>query len=299
MPSRSFEVNAGEYPFESHWFERGDDYLHYIDEGLGEGSKEEHAEQVPVVFCHGNPTWSFLYRNIIKKLRSECRCIAHDLPGFGFSSHPKNYDYKPQSHVEWLEAFWFEHLKLEKFILVCQDWGGPIGFDIATRHPDKITGVVASSTWAWKSATVGTIFSGLLGNPLGQKLILSKNIFAAGLVPMMMPKSMPNREQVIESYIAPFPTPESRMGTAVFPKQINAAKPWLSEIEPRLSALSNKPMEFVFGLKDLGTLSSDINRWLSHFPDAGVQKDAKANHFTQEDCPELYVKAVRNILRSL
>jgi haloalkane dehalogenase len=284
MKQRSFSVNADEYPFQSHWFERDGNAMHYVDEGQG----------VPVVMCHGNPTWSYLYRHIIKQLSPRCRCIAYDLPGFGFSDHPAGFSYTPQAHAKWVAALLFEHLKLERFILVVQDWGGPIGLSIATCHPDKILGVVISSTWAWPTTTIGKIFSGLMGTRLGQYLILQHNFFAAVLVPMLTAK--PLLAATRKAYTDPFPTPASRQGPAVFPVQIVGATEWLSTIESRLPALAAKPIEFVFGLKDLGTRPSDIETWLRHYPDAGVQKIAGASHFTQEDCPENYVIAIERIL---
>lgn len=287
MPQRKFQVDRNEYPFESHWFEKDGANMHYVDEGEG----------TPVVMCHGNPTWSFLYRNIIKALAGECRCISYDLPGFGFSDHPTGYGYTPQEHSRWVTALVNDHLQLEKYIIVVQDWGGPIGLNMATRNPEKVLGAVISSTFAWKPLAIGKIFSNLLGNTFGKKMILKHNLFAGTLVPTILGKQ--TDPAVLDAYTAPFPTPESRMGTAVFPEQITGATPWLIELEQRLHTLKDKPVEFVFGLKDLGTRPKDRAKWLSHFPDAGVQEFPKANHFTQEDVPEAYVTAIRRILNKI
>lgn len=284
MTNRPFNVDDSEYPFQSHWFERKGSRMHYVDEGQG----------VPVVMCHGNPTWSYLYRHIIKMLAPQYRCIAYDLPGFGFSDHPADYDYTPPEHAEWVEALLFEHLKLDKFILVVQDWGGPIGLSIATRYPEKVIGVVISSTFIGAPNAIGKIFSAVMGSRLGQYLIYQHNLFAAKLVPMLLGKKV--SAATLKAYTDPFPTPESRKGTAVFPIQIVAAIPWLEGIENRLHAFSAKPIEFVFGLKDIGTRPADMTVWLNHFPNAGVQKIAEASHFTQEDCPENYVVAVKRIM---
>lgn len=287
MNKRPFEVSADDYPFASHWFEREGCAMHYVDEGQG----------VPVVMCHGNPTWSYLYRHIIKATSSKCRCIAYDLPGFGFSAHPRNYGYTPQEHAQWVEALLFEHLKLERFILVMQDWGGPIGLSIATRHPDQVLGMVISSTWAWETNAVGRVFSALMGSRLGQYLILHRNFFAKRLVPMLSSKKL--SAATLKAYTDPFPTPQSRKGTAVFPVQIVAATPWLKQIESRLNSLAAKPVEFVFGLKDLISRPADIAIWLKHYPEAGVQKIPQAGHFTQEECPENYVVAIDKIIKML
>lgn len=284
---RSFAVDPREYPFESRWFERNGTAMHYIDIGNG----------VPVVMCHGNPTWSFLYRHIIKALSPQCRCIAYDLPGFGFSDHPPNYGYTPQEHAQWVESLLFEHLRLDKFVLVVQDWGGPIGLSIATRHPDRILGLVISSTWAWAPTRTGRIFSRVMGTRLMQYMILRHNFFAGTLVKALLGKKVPAAS--LKAYTDPFPTPASRVGTAVFAKQIIAATPWLEEIRVRLDTLAAKPVEFVFGLKDAMTKPADMATWLQYFPGAGVQKIADANHFTQEECPDAYVTALRRILQKL
>ena len=286
MPTRKFTVDTQEYPFTSHWFERDGVAMHYVDEGEG----------IPVVMCHGNPTWSFLYRNIIKELRGECRCIAYDMMGFGFSEHPPGFDYTPAEQVEWVRALIINHLQLDKFILVGQDWGGPVGLSIATDNPERILGLTISSSFAWKAGTVLTIFSKLLGNALSRKLILSKNLLAKHLMSIMLPATAKANKAITAAYSAPFPTPASRLGTAVFPRQLTAANPWLDKLEKRLHTLKSKPVEFVFGLKDPGTRKADMAKWLEHFPDANVQRVAQGNHFTQEDCPENYVIAIRNLL---
>ena len=111
---RPFIVDKEEYPFKSHWYERNGVSMHYVDEGEG----------IPIVLTHGNPDWSFLNRNIIKDMSKEARVIAYDLPGFGFSDTPADFGFTPQEHSQWIESLIFEHLKLDKFIMVVQDWGG-------------------------------------------------------------------------------------------------------------------------------------------------------------------------------
>ena len=218
VPHRKFSVDASEYPFASHWFERNGCAMHYVDEG------GDAADKIAVVMCHGNPTWSYLYRHIIKKLSPQFRCIAADYPGFGFSGHPAGYGYTPQEHVQWMEALLFEHLKLDKFIIVGQDWGGPISMSIATSRPDKILGCVISSTWAWKTNWNGKTFSALMGSGIGQHLILKRNFFATTIIATMLGKTA--SATTLKAYVDPFQTPESRKGPAVFPVQIVAVTPW-------------------------------------------------------------------------
>jgi haloalkane dehalogenase len=109
-------IDRNEYPFASHYFETPAGKLHYVDEGKGQ----------PVVMLHGNPTWSFLYRNLIKQLSPHYRCIAPDHIGFGLSDKPVDWSYLPEEHAKNLAAL-IEHLGLKDITLVVGDWGGPIG----------------------------------------------------------------------------------------------------------------------------------------------------------------------------
>ncbi|AKH68769.1 putative hydrolase or acyltransferase of alpha/beta superfamily [Spongiibacter sp. IMCC21906] len=288
MATRKFEVDPIEYPFKSHWYNRNGVNMHYIDEGSG----------VPVVMCHGNPTWSFLYRKIIKLMAGKCRCIAYDLPGFGMSDHPQGYGYTPQEHAEWLEAFLIDHLQLDNFILVMQDWGGPTSLSVATRHPERIAGLVISNTWAWETtAPVMRLFSKALGNRFSQNIIRKHNIFAKYITRLFCkPMRAPN---IFHAYTAPFPTPQSREGTAVFPYQIVAANPWLKTLEADLGKLKGTSVEFIFAGKDPICDKAAIQRWLGHFPDAGVQMISKAGHYIQEENPEAFELSLDRLLNKL
>jgi len=287
---RPFIVDKKEYPFKSNWFEKDGVSMHYIDEGEG----------IPIVLTHGNPDWSFLNRNIIKELSGEARVIAYDLPGFGFSDTPENYGFTPQEHVEWLSALLFEHLKLEKFIIVVQDWGGPTGLSVATSNPDKVLGVVISNTWAWKAEGKMVDFSMYMRTPEMEAKVIDNNYFATTLMQSSINKKSSSTKAITDAYEMPFPTKESRKGTAIFPQQITLAADWLVDLEGKLNTLQDKPVEFIFGLKDDTVASQDIqDKWRSIFPKAPVQLLPEAGHFTQEDSPESFVFSLRRILKNI
>jgi len=287
---RPFIVDKEEYPFKSNWFERGGVSMHYLDEGEG----------IPIVLTHGNPDWSFLNRNIIKQLSGEARLIAYDLPGFGFSDTPANYGFTPQEHTEWISALIFDHLKLDKFILVVQDWGGPTGLSVATSNPDHVYGVVISNTWAWKPSGGLQWFSMAMRQPEMERKVIEENFFATALMQGSINEESRNNKAITDAYAMAFPTPESRKGTAVFPQQITIAAPWLDELEGRLNTLSDKPIELIFGLKDDVVASQNVrDKWRSHFPDAPVQLIPDAGHFTQEDSPESFVFSLRRMLKQI
>ena len=264
--------------------------MHYIDEGEG----------IPIVLTHGNPDWSFLNRNIIKALSKEARVIAFDLPGFGFSDTPKNYSFTPQEHTKWVEALINDHLKLDKYILVVQDWGGPIGLTMATNHPEKILGLVISNTWAWRSTGEFKKFSELMKTPKMEKLVLEQNYFAASLMPSILNEKSKNNKIITDAYKMPFPTLQSRKATLVFPKEITNAASWLNKLESKLPLLKGKPVEFIFGAKDpwFGT-KENIEKWQSFYPNGNLQVITNANHYIQEDSPESFIFALRRLLKEI
>ncbi|WP_331774451.1 alpha/beta fold hydrolase [Sulfurospirillum sp. 1612] len=290
MKQRPFIVDKKEYPFKSNWFKKDGVSMHYIDEGAG----------IPIVLTHGNPDWSFLNRKIIKGMSKYARVIAFDLPGFGFSDTPKNYSFTPQEHVKWVKALLHEHLKLDKFILVVQDWGGPIGLSVATDNPDKILGLVISNTWAWPAKGKLKEFSEMMKTPKMEKLMIENNYFATTILPSVLNETTKNNKAILDAYKMPFPTPKSRKGTLVFPQAITDAAPWLEQLEAKLPTLAHKPVEFIFGAKDpwFGT-AKNIAKWRSFYPNGNLQLIADANHFSQEDSPESFVFALKRILKEL
>src|SRR6185503_14762801 len=152
---------------------RVSDGLHYVDEGSGP----------PLLLLHGNPTSSFLYRHIIAGLSDRFRCVAPDYPGFGRSSAAPGYGFTPREHAAVVEKLVLE-LDLRDITLMVQDWGGPIGFAVATRHPDRFRAFVVGNTWAWPKSDLGTqVFSRFLGGPIGGYLIKQRNVFVERIVP--------------------------------------------------------------------------------------------------------------------
>ncbi len=284
--SRPFVVSEEEYPFSDHWFERGGFAMHFVDEGQGQ----------PVLMLHGNPTWSFLYRHVIRALAPDFRAVAPDYPGFGMSDHPAGYGYTPAEHAQWISGF-VESQGFEDIILVVQDWGGPIGFDVATRHPDRIAGIVICNTWAWAPGPSEWLFSRVMGGPIfGRYLQMYRNFFVEKIVPMGITGPSRTSRPVLDAYRAPFPTMPSRRGTWVFPREIRKSADWLDAIERRLPKLSDKPAEMVWAMNDPAFGNRRvIRRWQKHFPLAKLTRLPKASHYLQEDCPTEIASAVRRV----
>ncbi|CAN5743353.1 hypothetical protein BH24DEI2_BH24DEI2_16170 [soil metagenome] len=126
------------YPFASHWLEVGPGRMHYLDEGTGP----------TVVMVHGTPSWSFLYRHLVRELSPDYRCVAPDNMGFGLSDKPAEFAYTPVAHAENLETF-IDTLALKDIVLVVHDFGGPIGLSYALKHPENVRALVVMNTWLW------------------------------------------------------------------------------------------------------------------------------------------------------
>lgn len=126
------------FPFESRFVDIDGHCVHYVDEGSGP----------TLLLLHGNPTWSFLWRDVISSLRKDFRCVAPDYPGFGLSTARPGYRYLPEEHAQVITGF-VDALGLDRVTLVGQDWGGPIGLAAAQRRPGVFDRLVLANTWAW------------------------------------------------------------------------------------------------------------------------------------------------------
>jgi haloalkane dehalogenase len=276
-----FAVDRRLYPFESRWYDGRYGKLHYIDEGAGP----------PLVFFHGNPTWSFLYRNVITALRDRFRCIAVDYLGFGLSERPPGFGYTLAEQADAVGEL-LDHLALDGFVTMGQDWGGPISMAAATVRADRVRGVVLGNTWFWPSDHWRLkLFSVLAGTPPMQQFILRANAFVES-VPYATTAELD--AQTMRHYRGVQPNPAARAGIAQLPKQIRTARPVLAALEhdvPR--RLGSKPALFFWGMKDaIFPLRTTIARFQHAFPDNVVELLPQANHFFQEDAPDVIAAAI-------
>ena len=212
------------YPFESRWFDSTQGRLHYIDEGDGP----------PLLLCHGNPTWSFLYRNIVIALRDRFRCIAPDYLGFGLSDRPSGFGYKIDEHARVVGEF-VDRLGLDGYLTMGQDWGGPISMAVNVDRADRVRGIVLGNTWFWPADTLTTkLFSRVMSSPPMQYAILQHNFFVERLVPAGTAHRL--SAAVMQHYRAVQPRPDARKGVAEMPKQILAARPLLGRLAREVPA---------------------------------------------------------------
>jgi haloalkane dehalogenase len=282
-PGRPAWVPEQLYPFQSQYAQIDGADVHYVAEGSGP----------PLLLLHGNPTWSFLYREIIGALRDRFRCIALDYPGFGLSRARAGYGFTPAEHARVVEELVLE-LDLRDVTMMVQDWGGPIGLAVATRHPDRFAAFVIGNTWAWPKSDPGTqVFSRLLGGPIGGYLILRRNFFVERIIPSgVRRRKLP--AEVMDAYRGPFPTPESRRPMHVFPREILGSRSFLRQIESALPGVRDRPALIVWATKDFAFRDPERRRWEEAFPDHRTVILEGAGHYIQEDSPEEIATAIRD-----
>lgn len=280
-------IDRNEYPFASHHFQTEAGKLHYVDEGKGQ----------PIVMLHGNPTWSFLYRNLIKQLSPNYRCIAPDHLGFGLSDKPTDWSYLPEDHAKNLAAL-IDHLSLKNVTLVVQDWGGPIGIDYALKHPENVACLIVMNTWAWpvNHDFHYVSFSAFMGGPIGRMLIRKRNFFANTFMRAAFGDKSKLSAEAHQHYLRALPTAEDRKGCYVFPKQIVASTPWLKQLWSKIAALQDKPTLFVWGMKDVAFREKELQRWQSALPNSRTVRLPAVGHFVQEEAPEELGQAVSAFL---
>jgi pimeloyl-ACP methyl ester carboxylesterase len=256
--------------------------VHYVDVGTGE----------TLLFLHGNPAWSFQWRDLIGGLRGSFRCVALDYPGFGLSSAPPGYGFTPREQSEVLEEF-VESLGLHDLTLVMQDWGGPIGLGLAGRRPELVRGVVVGNTWAWPT-TVSEArgkFSKIAGGPIGEFVQMNFNGFAWMAQRHDIVRKLP--ADVADVYLRPF-RPLDRRGVAAFyPGQITAASDYFGEVQAGLDRVRDRRALIVWGMRDPGFPRVDLERFEAAFPKHTTIELAGAGHFFFEDAPQQVVEAIR------
>ena len=279
---------GGRFPWKSRLVE--------VDHGIRQAVVDEGPRDAKLTFLllHGNPTWSFLYREFIRRLSPKYRVIAPDHAGFGRSDKPRDPRwYTLDRHIGNLGKV-LEELQAERVVPVIQDWGGPIGMGWAVRHLEKVSGVVVLNTWAFvrePPMKLPWLFKFLVLGKGGWKRIVQRNFFVEFLLARGGPRKLTDDE--LDPYRAPFPTADDRVGIARFPQLIPETKHQLHEswatmaqIEDGIARLRDKPALICWAKKDRAFGGRTMQRWQQAFGRVdGPHLLAQAGHFLQEDAP--------------
>ena len=277
----SFRPSPDLFPFESQWLDSSVGRVHYVDEGRGQ----------PILMCHGNPTWSFLYRNVIKTLRDRFRCVAVDYPGFGLSDRPTGYGYTPAEHALVVSEL-VRALDLRELIVMGHDWGGPIGLSVACADPARVAGLVLGGTWFWPPDRRFRIFSRVMASWPLQRAILRRNLFVERFIPAGTTRKLSPEE--MEHYRQVQPTPQARIGVAELPRQIVKATPFFADLAEAVpGALGAKRALITFPMRDTAFRPREVlPRLRSSFSDVTVVELDDAGHYFVEDAPNEVAAAV-------
>jgi haloalkane dehalogenase len=273
-----------------------DTEIAYIDTGDGD----------PVVFLHGNPTSSYLWRNVVPHVHGLARCLAPDLVGMGDSGKSPAGAYRLIDHARYLDA-WFEALELRRnVVLVVHDWGSALGFHWARRHPERVRGVVYMEaivrpvTWQEWPEVARKVFQGMRST-LGEEMVLQKNVFVERILPASVMRGLTPEEMA--RYRAPYRDPgESRRPTLTWPREIPV------DGEPADVArivrdygewLATSSMPKLFVNADPGSILVGAQREFCRTWPNQQEITVRGTHFVQEDSPDEIGRGIADFVQRL
>jgi len=278
------------YPFSPHFLKLDSRNYHYLDEGAGE----------PLLMLHGNPTWSFYYRDLVLGLRGRYRCVVPDHIGCGLSDKPEDYPYTLSRHIDNVETL-ANSLNLDRITLVMHDWGGAIGMGFAVRNPDRVKRFVVFNTAAFLSPRIPLSIN-LCRIPLfGTIAIRVLNAFAG----LAVYRACKHRERmtpaVSAGYLAPYDSFSNRIANLRFVQDIPMNRdvpsyPVVEAIERGLPRFRDRPMQIIWGMQDFCFNVHFLKRWKELFPEAEVHEVPDAGHYVVEDAHERIVPWIQEFL---
>lgn len=267
--------------------------MSYLDEGSSTDSKEA------VLFLHGNPTWSFYYRNLVPTISRSLRCIVPDHIGMGLSEKPLNYSYTLKTRIDDIEAL-VNSLGLTRVHLVVHDWGGAIGMGWSARYHDRVGKIVILNTAAFTSKVLSKRIAFCRIPFIGTFFIRACNGFAWPATWMAMHKrKLTNQEKA--GYLFPYDSWDTRIAVNAFVQDIpmspsdNSYKT-LQEVELGLSLFKTNPMLIIWGGKDFCFNDHFFNQWITRFPNALVNYIPEAGHYILDDCESSVLQQIAHFI---
>jgi len=284
------------YPFESNWLNIAGNRLHYLDEG---------PPDAPIVLMlHGNPTWSFYYRNLVLALRDRFRCIVPDHIGCGLSDKPgaNDYPYTLARRISDLNTL-IEHIQPETPMhLIVHDWGGMIGFGWASERPEQIASMTIANTAAFPLPSEKKLPAALWlvrNTGIGALLVQGLNAFS-GLAARVAFKK-PVSSEVRKAYTGPYDSWDNRIATLRFVQDIplspnDPGYNIIANTEARLADFADKPCLLLWGEKDFVFDLHFLKKWKQIFPQAKVLSYPDCGHYVIEDAGQPLIQAVSDFL---
>lgn len=285
---------SSDFPYKSNYIEVHGSKIHYVDEGAGE----------PILFLHGNPTSSYLWRNIIPHVTSAARCIAPDLIGMG-KSDKLDLEYRFFDHVKYVEGF-IEKMGLRNITLVIHDWGSALGFHYAMRHEDNLKGIVFMEailtplTWESFPADFKEVFQAFRAPGVGWDMIVNKNLFIEQVLPGAIVRKL--SEEEMNHYREPFKEPGSRKPLWRWPNEIpiEGEPPDVTEAvktyNQRLQR-SEVPKLLFYATPGALVTASMVEWCRQNLKNLTAVEIGAGLHFVQEDNPHLIGSELANWLR--
>ena len=277
------------YPFTAQNITIQGHKLSFLDQGRGK----------IIVMLHGNPTWSFYYRNLVTLLQNNYRMIVPDHMGCGLSDKPQDYPYTLKTHIDNLETL-LEYLKVEKFSLVVHDWGGAIGMGLAVRYPERLESVVVLNTAAFRSRKIPLRIRICRIPVVGDIIVRGFNGFARAALTMAVTHKM--KQDVARTYLKPYDSWAHRVALLRFVQDIpltpeDTSWKTLVDIENKLEHLQNIPMLILWGGRDFCFTAEFYYEWLRRFPAAEKYFFPEAGHYVLEDAFDKIASPVTSFFR--
>ncbi|MBI3135141.1 MAG: alpha/beta fold hydrolase [Bacteroidetes bacterium] len=281
-------LDKAEYPFESRFIDQNGCRQHYIDEGAG----------TTLLFVHGTPSWSFDFRNVIKKLSGSYRCIALDHMGFGLSEKSADYDYSLANHTANLTRL-IHALNLKDIVLVLHDFGGPIGLEYALTHAENVKKIIILNSWIGSSENEPEYqkLKKNLQSPLLPFLYLKLNFSPRFLMPQSFGTKKLSRI-LRRQYTSPFGSGKDRYGMLAFAKSLLNDQAFFESQLKRIPVLETKPALLIWGASDKFAGEKYLHRFEKVFKQVQQFSLSNAGHFPQEEEPELITNAMLQFLES-
>ena len=285
-PARLTPELAAEYPFESRFLAVDGGRLHYVDEG---------PRDAPVVLClHGNPTWSFYWRALVRRYSGAFRVVVPDHIGCGLSDKPQGWPYRLRGHVDNVLRV-IDALDLKQITLVVHDWGGAIGMGVATLRPELIERFVVTNTGAWRSLRIPPSIASCKIPGFGAVAVRGFNGFAG--VATLRATARGLSPVAKAGLLMPYDSWANRIATLRFVQDIplhpmHPSYAELGRIDDTLGTLRSKPMLICWGDQDFCFTPAFRAEWQRRFPDATVHAWPDVGHYVMEDAPERVIAAM-------